>query len=312
MLQINVIAHDSSRYPFTAKALKLLAKIKECNKHNIKLVIYFSNNSDLPLWKDESAKLIDNGISVQLVFPSTSTIEVTYLDKINYFVESDCEYSCSMDEDVLISNYLWDYIIENLNFLDDPLNLFLSPLISNGIPSVEMFINDFCTADDSNLMYEIFKNTIIHNFWGVDYSSLNYNKLNWNSEFYERVRGLDHYYKGIHPMRISVDAHLLMADIICNNIDRMLSPQSYYIEPHKFPYYCNSFYFIKTSIWKSIVRDFSLFRDNYDEVPLNLYREKYNMNMGFIRNGFCIHMAYNTIGENTQRKIEKYYIDNIP
>ena len=66
-------------------------------------------------------------------------------------------------------------------------------------------------------------------------------------------------------------------------------------ECRKFPYFCNSIFFIKTSIWKSIISDRSLFRDAYDEVPFNLFKDNGKYSLAFIRNSNCIHPSYNTI-----------------
>jgi hypothetical protein len=90
----------------------------------------------------------------------------------------------------------------------------------------------------------------------------------------------------------------------------VVESNNFFLEKYKLPYFCNSFYFIKTSTWKKIINNKSLFRDPYDEVPLNIYRESNDLNMVFVRNGFCLHMAYNTINTNNQKNIEKYYIEN--
>jgi len=305
MIQINILAHNSDRIIYTLKSIDFLKLIN--NKDKIKVVICYGENSDL--WINKVNELNMIGISSEARFiPNGGN---NYMDKIESLVESDCEYSCSMDDDILISNYLWDYMIENINILDDESNLFLAPLISNGIPSVEIFIEDFCNDSDKKIMYDIFKNTKIDNYWGVDYSSLNYPKLEWNGPvFYNKVSELNHYYKGIHPVRISLEAHSTISNIICNNKEKIVESNNFFLQKYRLPYFCNSFYFIKTSTWKKIINDKSLFRDIYDEVPLNIYRESNDLNMVFVRNGFCLHMAYNTINTNNQKNIEKYYIEN--
>jgi hypothetical protein len=236
------------------------------------------------------------------------------MNKIKSLINSEYKYSCSMDDDILIPSYLWDYIIENLEILDDEKNLFIAPLISNGIPSVDLFIDDFCTPNERESLHSIFMKTRIENLWGANYEVLNKERTTWGIDFYDDVRKIDHYYKGIHPVRVSVDAHKKLAEIICRNSDKLMSMNNYRMEKIKFPYFCNSFYFIKTDVWKKIISNESLFRDPYDEVPLNLYMENNDLNMIFVRNGFCLHMAYNTINKpevNNQKEIEKYYMDNL-
>ena len=306
MIQINLLAHNSDRLHFTSKSLDFLKKIKETNKETIKLVIVFTDNHEH--WSYISDNLNKNNIMTELLYIPDGYNN--YLNKINSVVNTECEYSCSMDDDILISNYVWDYIIENISILEDETNLFLSPLISNGIPSTDIFIEDFFSEIDKNEINDIFINTKIDNYWGVDYSSLNKNRKFWDMGYYNDVDKLEHYYKGIHPVRVSIEAHRKIANVICDNIDKMVSNNKFKIEKYKLPYFCNSFYFIKTSNWQKIIKDKSLFKDPYDEVPLNLFMQNNNLNMLFIRNAFCLHMAYNTIGAEEQKKIEKYFIEN--
>jgi hypothetical protein len=312
MIQINILVHSTKRMLFTSKSLDFLMKIKDENKKKIKLLIHVTNLSDINFWTDKLNSILACGIDAKIECSTFDNIyNNTYNSKIQQSIETNCEYSCSMDDDIMMSNYLWDYMIENISILDDPKNLFLSPVISNGIPSVDMFIQDFCNIDETTIMHDIFNTTHISDMWGVDYSSLNYPKSEWNLEFYEQVRKLQHYYKGIHPMRVSVQAHVEMAKIICNKYEELFNKNNYNIQYYKFPYFCNSIYFIKTDIWKRVINDKTLYRDLYDEVPLNLYRENHNLNMAFVRKGFCIHMAYNTIGKGNQECVENYIMNTL-
>jgi hypothetical protein len=312
-IQVNIIAHDAERFRFTSRSLDEIKKIK--NKGSIKLNICFTNISDSNLWDLKCQELRDSGLTVEKNCINWNGPDGNnYMNKINSFILSECEYSCSLDDDILISSYLWDYIIENISILDDPNNLFIAPLISNGIPSIDLFIEDFFENEKKNELYSIFKNTNIPNLWGANYESLNYEKEEWGLEFYEKVGRLDHYYKGIHPARISMHAHQKMAEFICEDPLKIIAKHEYYTDIRKFPYFCNSFYFIKTKTWRKIIEDKSLFRDSFDEVPLNLYMQTHDLNIVLIRNGFCLHMAYNTINEqdpSNQKKIEAYYMSNL-
>jgi len=304
MIQINVLGFHDNRVEFLKKSLLFLTEIKEENRKKIKLVLYTTTKYQYDFWeifKEEHKDIIINVIHTG----------GDYMTKIRLSIDTDCEYSCSMDDDIMLNNYVWDYLIENVNLLDNEENIALSPVLSNGIPTVDYFLEDFCTDEEREEVQNIFKNTAVRNYWGVNYSSLNnfYGKY-WNyDEFYDDVSKLDHFYKGIHPVRISIDAHRKIAEIISNNYERMLEKKDYYIQPSKFPYLCNSFYLIKTDIWKKIINDPSLFRDGFDEVPLNLYKEKNDLNFLFVRNGLCLHMAYNTIGRE-QVNIQNYFYEN--
>jgi hypothetical protein len=312
-IQINIISHNTERFEFTSRSLDEIKKIK--NKGSIKINICYTNESDSNLWELKCNELRESGINAEKNCINWNGPEGNnYMNKINSFISSDCEYSCSMDDDILLSCYLWDYIIENISILDNPDNLFITPLISNGIPSTDLFIEDFFEKENREEIRSIFKNTHIPNLWGANYESLNYEKEEWGLDFYEKVGNLSHYYKGIHPARISIEAHKKMAELICENPTKLLSKNEYHTDIRKFPYFCNSFYFIKTQTWRKIIEDKSLFRDSFDEVPLNLYMQYNDLNMVFVRNGFCLHMAYNTINtpdKSYQKEIEEYYKINL-
>lgn len=307
IIQINILPYYTSRFNFTKKSLDFLCKIKNENKKKIKLVIICDKN--VPQWETVSRDINNNGIKSSVIVSSG------YLPKINEAIKTDCKYSCCMDEDVMMSEYVWDFMIENVEVLDNENTLLLSPTLSNGIPSVELFIESFFNTEDKIKIYEMFKNTHIPNIWGVDYSGLNFNSTVWDSgEFYRRVKKINHYYKGIHPVRVSYDSHLEIAKVICNNIDKFLSNHNYNLIEVDLPYICNTFYIIKTDEWVKIINDKTLFRDGFDEVPMNLYKEKNNKKMMFVNKGYAIHMAYNTINifnKSNQNKIESFYMTNL-
>lgn len=305
MIQINILAHNSERGEYTKKSIEFLSKIKEENKSKIKFIISFSRSYN-PGYLEQFKNIL-NSTGIEFLFLESNG---PYMEKIYHFIESECKYSCSMDEDIMINTFLWDYLIENIEILDDEKNLFLTPLISNGVPSTDMFIEDFCNSEEKEELEKIFCEDEIPNMWGVDYTSLNYEKDKWDSKiFFERIMEINHPYKGIHPMRMSSRAQSKLAEIICNNTDKFLNQKEFSIEKTKFPYFCNSFFFIKTEIWKKIVLDNSLYIDPFDEVPLNLYRQLKDLNMVFVRKGFCVHMAYNTI--NNQSEVERYFYSNL-
>jgi len=305
MIQINVLGHHTGRIKFMTKSLTFLTKIKEESKKKVKLVIYCTDRAQLDNWDKFKDEHKDMDIT-------TNFVGVSYMRKIELSISTDCEYSCSMDDDIMVNNYVWDYLIENVHLLDNKENLLLSPVISNGIPTCDYFLEDFCTDEERLEVQDIFKNTKTNNYWGVNYTSLNsYHEKYWDyNEYYDGVSKLDHFYKGIHPVRISIPAHRKIAELICDNPERLVEEKEFRVEESKFPYLCNSFFFIRTDVWREIITDKSLFRDGFDEVPLNLYKEKHDLKFLFVRNALCLHMAYNTIG-GEQHHLQVYYTENL-
>lgn len=306
IIQINILPFNSNRLSFTKKSLNFLCKIKNENKKKINVVIFADKN--IKEWNEISEDINKKGV-LSKVIPSSG-----YMPKIIEAVKTECEYSCCMDEDVIMNQYVWDYLIENVNCLDNDKNLLLSPLLSNGIPTVEMFIESFFDEREKDELYEIFNRTYIPNLWGVNYESLNLNSKLWDyNTFYNEVKKINHHYKGMHPVRISYDAHMKIAEFICNKKEKFLSKQNYKIKEVDLPYFCNNIYLIKTKVWSKIINDSTLFKDGFDEVPLNIYKEKNNKNMVFVDNSHAVHMAYNTLNifkPNHQSMVERYYHKN--
>tara|TARA_A100001201_G_scaffold88060_1_gene77404 strand:+ start:1076 stop:2023 length:948 start_codon:yes stop_codon:yes gene_type:complete len=309
ILQINFLSYSQERERFTAECIKQLVNVTEDNYKQIQIQVICSRPSDWFVGFLDTVRTANfNCFYLQNKIGTTD-----YLHKINFCLNTQCKYSCSIDEDIFLTTRTWNYIIENINILDDPDLLFFAPVISNGIPSVEMFIEDFFSKNEKNIIYNKFCDTIIPNLWGVNYEAyLNKKRSTWNAgDFYTDVSKIQHHYKGIHPVRISEDCQRYLCEVICNNKDRLFNnTKKMYIEKYKLPYFCNSVFFINTEIWKSIITDRSLFKDAYDEVPLNLFKDRHNLSMGFIRNGLAIHMAYNTISNEGQKDIENVFINN--
>jgi hypothetical protein len=73
------------------------------------------------------------------------------------------------------------------------------------------------------------------------------------------------------------------------------------------PYFCNSLFLIKTKLWGEIANNEGLFRDAFDEVPINLYRHMYGKNMLFVRNAFGVHPIYQSLKDKRTGQLEKSF-----
>ncbi len=286
MITINYLAHERSK-TFWKISKYFLNLIKEENKSKIKFNILSTGFSDFE-------KL--DGIETNIVIFNDG---YNYMDKINYALSQDTKYSVKLDEDCFIGNHVWDYMIENVDCLESEDNLLLAPLLSNNIPLVDQFIESF-VSDESikKQIYNYFlKRDMPNGLWGVDYSPLNKYTLQadfWNpSAFYEGVNEINHYYKGIHPIRICAEAQIILNEYIVNNFDKITSRQNYSIQEFNCPYYTNSVFVIKTDDWRKIVSMPAY--DAFDEVSLNVFKQIYNKKVFYVKNGFSLHLTYNTI-----------------
>jgi hypothetical protein len=83
-------------------------------------------------------------------------------------------------------------------------------------------------------------------------------------------------------------------------------------------YLCNSFFCINYKNYKKIINDDTLFVDLFDEVPINGYAQKNQLNFCFLKNSLGIHIIYNSvydekvvIGNKTYsgREVEGHFLD---
>ena len=220
-----------------------------------------------------------------------------YLNKVNFAVEyatnNKFDYMMKCDNDIFIKEDTLDFMINNLNLLENKNNLTITPVLTSGIPSVEYFIEQFLDETAKNKMYDFFLNTKFDNEIYLSLNSIEQNK--WDKKiFFEGVRNINHYFMGIHPIRVNRDAIDYLNEYIIKNKDRFLSNLPLkIIDNDNSPYLCNSIFCIKTNIYREILNNKSLFVDIFDEVPLNKYCEINNMKHLYVENGFAIHMYYN-------------------
>lgn len=293
MITINYLSHQRKDYQkYWEITSYFFNKIKPENKEKVKINILATKSFDWGSYLE--------GFNFEVeVFPD---VDLNYMQKIGVAISDQSKYSVKLDEDCFISNHVWDYIIENIDVLDDEDNFILTPMLSNGIPHTDRFVESFVTDPAiKEAIYNCYLDQEMPvGLWGVDYSPLNQYTINahtWNSEkFFECVSKLNTYLKGIHPIRICANAQILLNDYILQNFDKIQSKHDYSIKKFTEPYYTTSTFIIKTEDWKRLLDMGS--HDSFDEIQLNLYREKYNKNFLYVENGFGVHTIYNTLYGN--------------
>jgi hypothetical protein len=293
MININYLSHN--RINFSDLTFHFLNKIKDENKTKIKLSILATHDVNWDLSKLE-------GITVEVKIFNMAN---NYLPKIMDAISTDCEYSIKLDEDCFISNNTWDYLIENIGILNITNNLLISPVMSNNIPSCDKFIEDFITDETiRNQVYSYFlKRNMPVGLWDTDYSPLNKFTIDadkWDYKaYYEALAELPTTTKGMHPLRITYEAQVLINEYILNNLSLFLNKNHYNLIELKSPYFTNSLFAIKTSEWKNILGYRGV--DGYDEIALNNYKRETNKKFLFIDKGFGFHPMYNTVFGNRNR-----------
>lgn len=317
-VQVNLLTTSndsySGRLSSTKVALKEFYNIKDVNKSQIKLHLY-CNESQEEHWTEILNEFIGGGIDTTVV----SMVDDEYIRKVSHMQQTDCEYMCKWDDDVFINRHVWDYIIENIHVLDDSRYFAMSPIFTNGMPSVDLFVEDFLNEEQTQEVNKIFiKDGINPYIWGCDYASLNEqikNLSEWDSRKYWRMveehdqalnRGLPWYFyvaKGVHPARYSFEYNKFIANFTIENSDKVFEKGNYYLDDNFFtPYFCNNLLVCRTDYYKQSQTEFF---DHWDEGQLTTLARKTGKVPVYIRNSYGIHMAYGCT-EN-QKEIEKLY-----
>jgi len=108
-LQINLFtcSQKAHRLPFM---IRMIEEIKQA-KHKANFILYVyaeaASINSLNTYFTNNKPGFKVGL-IQLNTPS-------YQEKINIAHKSECEYSCKLDDDVLMSRHVWDFAYENLN-----------------------------------------------------------------------------------------------------------------------------------------------------------------------------------------------------
>jgi hypothetical protein len=314
-LQINLFSssHREYRFPFTVKMMNELQNI--VNKDKAKLCIH-AEESVINRWKEYFKNSPPKIETFYLQYSDSN-----YMNRVNNSHQTDCKYSCKLDDDVLFSRHVMDYILENLNHIT-PEYPILSPILTNGMPSTELFIEDFLTEEDKKSAYEIFLKTKIENHFHLDYSEIDkkvQSMKEWNDkEYWDFVSTADtkwdklnvpwYYFnvRGIHPARLSYEYNMFIAQKIINNKNKFFDKNEYRFDTYKTPYFTNNVFISETNYWKETSK---MYTDGFDEGQLSLRMEMDNSSILYIRNGFGIHMAYGHT--HNSRQLENFYIENL-
>lgn len=303
-ININYLAHRRG-IEFQKLLFYFLKRIKPEQKSLIRVSL-LTNNAD-QRWFDLLDEL--NNAGVEAVLKSFGPTD-NYMAKIRWATEQNFEYSIKMDEDCIMGTYMWEYYLEHMHRIlmnDD--NLVYMPTLSNGIPSCDFFVNYILNEEERNKAHKLFLETRFPNIWGFDYGVLNScteHSTTWDyNHFLGCVRDIPTEVKGIHPVRVHAGSQSFINDMVIKYMLEFVTERKFEVLNVKCPYFCNSFFGIKTATWKHIVNTRSLFEASepqmggwafaFDELPINTYMRQKSLNACFVVNGFAIHTMYNTL-----------------
>lgn len=266
-------------------------ELRRCKYRDFHFYLLANDISD-----DYAAELFDLLPNQITIHKFLEPVVSNYMDKIFFAINQQHEFAVKHDEDVFLMAEGWDRLFALAEKMTDK-DLCVTGVISNGIPTVELFLENHA-PQIKNELYQDFCQTKIGNITQVaDYSSLDEDYKEWNGEyFYQKVKNFNHYYKGIHPIRVNYKAVRKINDHIIKNFKAVMQPKNCEVisdDTTKYPYFCNGLKIIKTQEWKKIISDRSLYVDMFDEVPLNQYRQMNKKNLIIDTGVPIIHPVYN-------------------
>lgn len=295
---------DKNRHHTFSHFLRLLNE--SAYQHRWSLLV-LTNDYDSSFYSSQLVNYHFNTCVVQVSQHNNYMVKI--LSGLKVAKEQGIPYIMKCDNDIFFRGKTLDFMLDNLHLLDEN-NLTLGPVISSGIPSAQYFIEDFLSPEDTRTLHNVYLKTQFGPLWGANYTPLNSCTVNaymWNEKnFFDTVKQIPHHYKGVHPIRLNNDALYFLNSCVVKNRHKFFedpSPMTV-IGDDNSPYLCNSLFCIKRSEYEKIVSDQTLFVDPFDEVPLNKYAEKMGMNHLYIKNGYGIHMYYNTVPDHIRKEQE--------
>ena len=295
--------------------IHFINKIKPENRKLLSINFMMTDNLDLGD--------IETDVPYKLMYFSGRKPTNNYKAKMWAMLEENSKYTVKFDEDIIMSNHVWDYMIENREVLyEDPKTLLLTPVVNIGVPTCDMFIEDFCSDEQKQKLHSMFLQQDMQKTagetWAIENSE--FNKLNihttdadeWNpDEYWKTVDGLSAELKGVHPVRVDFEAQSYLADAVVNNVPAFLEEREYSIDTTHRPYLCNDACMMRTDVYRNI-NEFSEFLP-YDEIPMNAYRRSKDLRFGFMRNGLALHTLYGYVstGHNDRLQMENHIYQSI-
>lgn len=277
---IGIFYHNENRN-YLPTLIRILDRMEEENKKNCKLYILSTNKRNFK---------IDTDIETEIcVFNHTGN---NYRNKLLHLINMSHKYSMTLSEDFLTSNYVFDYLIDNRELLDNQYIAHLTGITQIGVPSVEHFLNLFCTPDEKEIVHQLFLKTdmsFVAEKWNIpEISTLNKHTLQtekWSyKNFHADLQKLNTIFKGIHPVRFNYKAQIFLSEIVINNIDKFMQKHKYEIFTDDICHHCNDMSFHLNNTLKTVEEKYKL--DPDEEVALSRYKRDFGLNFNFIKYGY--------------------------
>lgn len=220
---------------------------------------------------------------------------------------SRSSFMIKVDDDIYMSKESWLTFFSEVSKLED--FDICSPVISSGIPSVELFLDNYCTVSEARSVRARFERVEFpKSLWGVDYSSLNGQYKIGPSQFRNSVSALSTVFKGIHPARIDSESQRMLLDLAFEALDRGRVKNETSIEKSD-TYFCNNIFGIRRqAAWGLLIGTLlGRFRfDGYDELAVNGLLSSKKASNVVVLDCLAVHPSFNSAKNFQELKEEMF------
>lgn len=205
----------------------------------------------------------------------------------------------------------------------------LSPLLQNGVPSVEIWADTWldrtdrdklfrCFSQSSPLFCDLFQSAycggLVDEDPGLGAPEVNESQRKvqdmfrgmkmptpWNSfEWYSQLKQIEGTMGmlGLHPVRGNATCMEMALDFAIRYIpaawNSVMSQPVLVDTDRMFPYLCNNVFLVREDIYSKVITDPNLYEGGADEVVLNKVLRSYRLPICLLGNSFGLHPAYST------------------
>lgn len=234
--------------------------------------------------------------------PAWIVIKGKYAAKAHAISRAKSDFIMKCDEDIFMTSATWAAFITRSLEADWTNTKVVSPIVSSGIPSYELFLAHYGSPSLVGEMEQILATVQIPgDLWGADYRKLEGIYRDDGAEaFFRVVKRLNHPYKGIHPLRLSEEGQRRLVRFCIDEQNwRRPDLDLGWVEIAVSPYFCNSAFISTTSFYREAVEGMAsgrFFSDGFDEVALNQALDLDGRKILFDAACVAIHPSYNSIG----------------
>lgn len=308
MITLYFIAH--TRQKFLARICQEIYHIKQDLKDNLEVVVLNDQFCNSTIIGELEQNFQAHGIKFKNV------ISGSYLDKCIIMSQSTSEFIIKCDEDIFMTTHGWNAFLSDLNRVNWDKNALYAPVISTGIPTIELFLDTFVDPTTIKWLRSMMHGKDVGSHWGVDYSHIKYDEHKPYDFFLCVKNFIKHYYKGVHPIRFSLYMQKILVDYVLASDNWRAPKYDRNLVPLRVdaPYFCNSIFLMPTHSYKCAIDGILSGRyinDGFDEVGLNqMLGQNDNTPNIYNLNAVAIHPSYNSIGLE-YNKISEVFFENI-